>query len=369
MDQEMAGRQSRTEARKADQDPRWHAVVQRDGSCDGDFFYAVATTGVYCRPSCGARTPRPENVAFYRSASAAERDGYRPCKRCKPTAPSRRETQAALIAKLCRHIDEGDAAPTLEMLAAVAGLSPYHLHRIFKDVTGMTPRAYAVARRAGRARHMLERLPPRGRVTEAIYASGFGGTGHFYAGARAAFGMTPSAYRAHGRGEEIRFAIGQCSLGAILVAATTKGVCAVLLGDTPGPLLEDLQARFKKATLVGGDAAFEKLVAQVVTIVDAPKQGHALPLDLRGTAFQERVWQALREIPPGESATYTEIAKRIGSAGSVRAVGSACGANPVAVLIPCHRVVRQGGALAGYRWGIERKKALLEREQTMNIES
>lgn len=340
-------------------DPRWAAVVARDAAADGRFYYSVKTTGVYCRPSCAARTPRPENVTFHRTTADAERAGFRPCKRCKPDQPPLAVQHAAKIADLCQFIEGAERAPTLDELAQRAGLSAYHLHRLFKRVTGVTPRAYAAAHRAERMRRALDR---GATVTAAIYDAGYGSNGRFYAESDQVLGMTPTRYRAGGKDTAIRFAVGECSLGSILVAASARGVCAILLGDDPDALARDLQDRFPRADLIGGDREFERLVAQVVGLVEAPVRGLDLPLDVRGTAFQQRVWQALRAIPAGATATYAEIAERIGLPQSVRAVAQACGANPVAVAIPCHRVVRSDGGLAGYRWGVERKRALLERE-------
>lgn len=340
-------------------DPRWAAVVARDPAFDGRFVYSVASTGVYCRPSCAARRPRPENVAFHAGPAEAERAGFRPCRRCRPDQPSLAESHARMVAALCRTIESAEQPPTLAALAREAGMSPHHLQRVFKALVGLSPRQYAAAHRAQRLR---EGLGGGRRVTDAIYDAGFGSSGRFYENANEVLGMTPTAWRAGGANTEIRFAIGQCSLGAILVAASERGVCAILIGDDPEALARDLQDRFPRATLLGGDAGFEKTVATVVGFVEAPRLGLDLPLDVRGTAFQQRVWQALREIPPGSTASYTEIAARIGAPKSVRAVASACAANAIAVAIPCHRVVRTDGGLAGYRWGVARKRALLERE-------
>jgi AraC family transcriptional regulator, regulatory protein of adaptative response / methylated-DNA-[protein]-cysteine methyltransferase len=338
---------------------RWQAVRRRDKDADGKFFYSVRTTGVYCRPSCAARLPRRENVRFHASCAAAEEAGFRPCKRCRPNAPALADRRAAAIAKACRLIESAESLPDLDALAAAAGMSRFHFHRVFKAATGVTPKAYAGAHRAER---MRAELPRSATVTEAIYDSGYNSSGRFYAAASDILGMTPTDFRAGGKGAAIRFALGQCSLGSILVAATEKGVCALLLGDDPDALLRDLQDRFTKAELIGGDRDFERLVAKVVGLVERPALGLDLPLDLRGTAFQLRVWQALRAIPAGTTATYSEIAQRIGKPKAVRAVAGACAANPVAVAIPCHRVVRNDGALAGYRWGLKRKRALLQRE-------
>jgi AraC family transcriptional regulator of adaptative response/methylated-DNA-[protein]-cysteine methyltransferase len=302
---------------------------------------------------------RVEQVAFHASATAAEAAGFRPCRRCTPDGQSLTEKHAATVAELCRFIETAAQAPTLAELAARSGISAHHLHRLFKATTGLTPRAYAAAQRAQRIRHQLQHSPT---VTEAIYGAGYNSSGRFYEEAGQLLGMTPSDYRAGGANSTIRFALGECSLGSILVAHSGRGICSILIGDDPQTLAHDLQDRFPAAELIGGDAGFEQLVARVVGLVEAPGLGHDLPLDIRGTAFQQRVWQALREIPPGGTVSYSELARRIGSPGSARAVAGACAANVLAVAIPCHRVVRSDGSLSGYRWGVERKRALLERE-------
>jgi AraC family transcriptional regulator of adaptative response/methylated-DNA-[protein]-cysteine methyltransferase len=335
---------------------RWQAVAGRDRRADGTFYYSVATTGVYCRPSCGARLPRRENVAFHLSTGDAEKAGFRPCKRCRPDQTDR---QAAAVAKACRLIEQAETPPSLSELADAVGLSQFHFHRVFKAATGVTPKAYADAERARRMRAALDQ---KETVTEAIYDAGFNSNGRFYASAPGRLGMTPTRFRTGGGGETVRFAIGQTSLGAILVAATDRGIVAIQFADDPEALLRDLQDRFPKARLVGGDVEFERLVAQVVGSVENPSAGFDLPLDVRGTAFQQRVWQALREIPAGTTASYSDIAGRLGAPKAVRAVAGACAANDIAVAIPCHRVVRNDGALSGYRWGVERKRALLDRE-------
>lgn len=340
-------------------DPRWSAVVARNPAAEGTFFYSVKTTGIYCRPSCPSRPARPENVQFHLTAANAERAGFRPCKRCKPDQPQMAEQHTTLVTDLCRFIENAEQTPSLHELAKYAGLSTYHLHRIFKSVIGVTPKAYAAAHRASRVHTGLKRS---NTVTEAIYDAGYNSNGHFYEKSNQILGMTPTHYRSGGTNTEIRFAIGQCSLGAILVAASKRGVCAILLGDEPDALIRDLQDRFPHAILVGSDAEFEQLVAKVVGFVEAPGIGLDLPLDVRGTAFQQRVWQALQEIPVGETVSYTDVAHRIGAPKAVRAVAGACAANALAVAIPCHRVVRIDGGLSGYRWGVERKRTLLDRE-------
>lgn len=343
----------------AEADPRWAAVRARDAQADGRFVYSVCTTGVYCRPSCGARPARPENVAFHGTPAEAEQAGFRPCRRCKPNEPSLASQQAAVVARLCRRLETDDPPPRLDQLAEDAQWSPFHLHRVFKRITGLTPKAYAAAHRNRRVQAALARS---GTVTEAIYDAGYPSGGRFYADAPNVLGMTPTRWRAGGAGTEMRFAVGQCSLGAILVARSEVGLCAILLGDDPDALTRELQDRFPRATLVGGDAGFEQWVARVIGFVEAPAIGLDLPLDIRGTAFQQRVWQALQAIPPGETVSYAEVARRIGAPAAARAVAQACGANALAVAIPCHRVVRHDGVLSGYRWGVDRKRALLERE-------
>lgn len=339
---------------------RWDAVQRRDKDADGVFWYSVSSTGVYCRPSCGARPALRKHIAFHDTREGAEAAGFRPCQRCKPDQPPLAERHALVVARACRLIDDSDSEPDLDSLAAACGMSRFHFHRIFKAHTGITPKAYAAAQRAGR---VARELGESATVTEAIYAAGFNSSGRFYAGAPERLGMTPKAWRAGGSGVAIRFAIGQCSLGAILVAATDKGICAILMGDDADQLARDLQDRFPAAELEGADAAFDDTVAKVVGLVEAPGIGLSLPLDVRGTAFQQRVWEALRQIPSGETVSYSELAERIGLPSGARAIAGACAANPVAVAIPCHRVVRNDGALSGYRWGVERKRALLEREK------
>ncbi|RYU62546.1 bifunctional DNA-binding transcriptional regulator/O6-methylguanine-DNA methyltransferase Ada [Methylolobus aquaticus] len=338
----------------------WAAMLARDPAADGRFVYSVKTTGVYCRPSCPSRRPNRRNVHFYGSRAEAERAGFRPCRRCRPDESALAERQAKTITAICRQLETANEIWTLAELAAQAGMSRYHFHRVFKSVTGLTPKAYAAAHRARRVRSELARS---GSVTEDIYEAGYNSSGRFYEASQSILGMTPSRYRAGGADTEIRFALGACSLGSILVAMSPHGVCAIALGDDPESLVRDLQDRFPKARLVGGDEAFERLVARVVGFVEAPAVGLELPLDIRGTAFQQRVWQALRDIPLGTQESYGEIARRIGTPKAARAVAGACAANTLAVAIPCHRVVRTDGDLSGYRWGIARKAELLRRER------
>jgi AraC family transcriptional regulator of adaptative response/methylated-DNA-[protein]-cysteine methyltransferase len=349
-----------TQRSSVERDPRWTALVARDASFDGAFLYAVSTTGIYCRPACPSKLARPENVSFFETCVEAEAAGFRACRRCRPNEASSAARQAAAIAEACRLIEAAEEPPRLDALAEAVGMSSFHFHRLFKKATGTTPKAYAAAQRAKRVCARL--TGGQGTVTEAIYAAGFNSSSRFYETSNAVLGMTPSAFRAGGAGVTIAFAIGQSQLGAILVACSEKGVCAIFLGDDPDVLVRDLQDRFPKADLVGGDAGFESLIAKLVGFVEAPKQDLDLPLDVQGTAFQQRVWEALRGIPVGETASYTEIAQRIGAPKSVRAVAGACAANKIALAIPCHRVVKNNGALSGYRWGVERKRALLAKE-------
>ena len=340
-------------------DPRWARVVTRDRSADGEFWYSVATTGVYCRPSCPSRGANPKNVAFHDTLEAAKATGFRACKRCHPDGASLDAANAILVEKACRLIEQSEETPSLEKLADTAGLSAGYFHRLFKATTGLTPKDYAAARRASRVR---EELTKGHTVTEAIYDAGFNSSGRFYEKSTEMLGMTPTRYRQGGADEEIRFAIGQSSLGAILVASSEKGVVAIFIADDPDKLARELQDRFPKARLVGADKEYEALVARVVGLVEAPALGLDLPLDIRGTAFQRRVWKALQEIPAGKTASYADIAAQIGLPKAVRAVAAACAANNLAVAIPCHRVVRSDGSPSGYAWGVERKRKLLRVE-------
>ncbi|WP_035356523.1 bifunctional DNA-binding transcriptional regulator/O6-methylguanine-DNA methyltransferase Ada [Edaphobacter aggregans] len=346
-------------AKATQNDPRWALIVVRDALVDRTFYYSVKTTGVYCRPSCAARLARPENVQFHGTCEEAEKAGFRPCKRCKPTEPSLAKRHAATIAKVCRMIETSEESPSLNKLAEYAGMSAFHLHRTFKAVTGLTPNGYAAAHRAHRVR---AKLGNNQSVTDAIYDAGFNSNSCFYETSNAVLGMTPSNFRAGGANTDIHFAIGECSLGSILVAKSERGVCCILLGEDPALLIHDLQDQFPKANLIGDESRYEDLVAKVVGLIEKPGVGLDLPLDIRGTAFQQRVWKALQQIPVGSTASYADIAKQIGMPKAVRAVAQACGANTLAVAIPCHRVIRNDGALSGYRWGVERKRVLLDRE-------
>lgn len=349
----------KTPVTTTENDPRWAAVIAKDQSADGRFYYAVETTGVYCRPSCAARLANPRNVTFHASPRDAEAAGFRACKRCKPNGPSLRTQQGETIAWACRVIEGAEEKPATARLAKIVGLSPYHFHRLFKSVTGLTPRAYAHAHRAQKVR---AHLPGSRTVTGAAFDAGFNAASRFYEKSGEMLGMKPAAYRRGAAGTEIVYALSECSLGAILVASSPAGICAISLGADSAKLVRELEEQFSKAHLRRGDKAYARTVAQVVAFVEKPALGLGLPLDIQGTAFQERVWRALRKIPPGRSVTYSELAQKVGAPSAVRAVAGACAANTIAVAIPCHRVVRKSGALAGYRWGAGRKRALLARE-------
>ena len=342
---------------------RWAAVAASDSAADAHFFYSVATTGVYCKPSCPSRLPRRENVGFFTSAEAARHAGFRACRRCKPDIMACDSLDVLAVTAAARMIDAAIAderpVPALAALAARAGFSPFHFHRLFRKQLGLTPKSYA---NAARAQRMEQELRAGGSVTEAIQGAGYSSASRFYDHATARLGMAPSAHRKGGAGETIRFATAECSLGLVLVAMTGKGVCAIHFGDTPDEAAAMLGKRFPQARLLADAAGFAAVVAKVVGLVEAPRLGADLPLDVRGTAFQERVWQALQAIPAGTTATYAEIAAAIGAPKAMRAVAGACAANPAAVLIPCHRVVRSNGDLSGYRWGVARKAELLKRE-------
>jgi AraC family transcriptional regulator, regulatory protein of adaptative response / methylated-DNA-[protein]-cysteine methyltransferase len=345
-------------------DPRWARIVGRDRMADDHLWYSVVTTGVYCRPSCPSRPANPKNVQLHDTLEEAMATGFRPCKRCNPDGLSVEAENVAMVARACRMIEQSEEEPSLADVAAFVGRSPSYFHRRFRAVTGLTPKDYAAANRASKIR---ECLASGNSVTEAIYDAGFNSSGRFYEKSTGMLGMTPSRYRAGGANEEIRFALGETSLGTILVASSKKGVASILLGDDPNQLLRELQDRFPKARLIGADRSYEALVARVVGFIEAPRLGLDLPLDVRGTAFQRRVWQALQGVPIGQTVSYTEIARRIGAPNAMRAVAGACAANHLAVAIPCHRVVRNDGSLSGYAWGVERKQALLTREAARGL--
>ncbi|MEZ4317596.1 MAG: bifunctional DNA-binding transcriptional regulator/O6-methylguanine-DNA methyltransferase Ada [Myxococcota bacterium] len=335
---------------------RWAALCERAAPPDDPFVYGVLTTGVFCRPTCPSRRPNRENVRFFDDPRSARDAGFRACKRCRPEHDEGAR-EAAVVETACRML--GSGAPLGEIAAAV-GISESHLHRVFRAATGSTPGQWARADRARRAREALQSEPS---VTDAIFAAGFESTGRFYEGADGFLGMTPSRFRAGGEGADIQWVVGACSLGRVLVAGTDRGLCAVLLGDDDAALVRELGSAFPRARVApAAPGAVERLsvVLQSVDAVETP----ALPLDLRGTAFQVRVWRALTEIPPGATVSYGELAERLGEPTGARAVARACASNRLAVFVPCHRVIRADGSLAGYRWGLERKRRLLERERS-----
>ncbi|MGD9670996.1 MAG: bifunctional DNA-binding transcriptional regulator/O6-methylguanine-DNA methyltransferase Ada [Hyphomicrobiaceae bacterium] len=341
----------------------WRAVTERDRAADGSFVYAVGTTGIYCRPSCPARRPHRRNVRFFATPAEAGAAGFRPCKRCQPTSFGQSDVQGrrvACVTETCRRIESSEEMPCLTELARLAGLSTAHFHRTFKSLVGVTPKQYATAVRAERLRQALPASPT---VTAAVHGAGYMSTTRFYAEAQEVLGMSPKSYRSGGAGEVIRHVGALSSLGLVLIASSAQGICAVLIGDNMEALRDDLARRFPRANLVEGDATLAEHVEQILTQIDKPgRHAPGLPIDLRGTAFQMRVWDALRKIPTGDTVSYGELARSIGAPRAVRAVAAACGANPVAVLVPCHRAVGANGAPTGYRWGIERKKTLLESE-------
>ena len=338
---------------------RWNAVVRRDREADGGFYYAVKTTGIFCRPSCASRLPNRENVVFFTAPDDAERAGFRACKRCRPNSAPAGPPGREAVVRACEMIEGAAEPPSLDELARAVGLSPYHFQRIFKKVVGVTPKGYAAS---VRVRRLREGLLQDGTVTGAIYGAGYGSSGRCYEGLPATLGMTPSEYRGGAEGLVIRHAIARCRLGWVLVAATGRGICMIEFDDAPEILHDRLATRFPKAIFRDGDPGFVAWMAGVLSFIDTPSRGLDLPLDIQGAAFQRRVWEALRTIPSGTTASYAEVADRIGRPSASRAVARACAANPIALAIPCHRVVRSDGHLSGYRWGVERKRALLDRE-------
>jgi len=348
------------QTRYATDDARWEAIVARDKNADGSFFYAITTTGIYCYPSCPSRLALRSNTQLFDTALDAVHAGFRPCKRCKSDqeTPSLRDAQ--IIAKVCKMIEDADEIPSLDALAQSQNMSRFHFHRLFKSITGITPKAYATAHRAHKIRTELSEHDRS--ITEAAYQAGFNSSGQFYAKSAEILGMTPTHFKNGGHSETIYYSIGICSFGAILVARSEKGICSILIHNDDNPILADLQKRFPKATLIKDQIDFNHWLAQVIQFVETPKQNLELPLDIRGTVFQQRVWQLLQKIPLGRTASYTDIATQLGDPKAVRAVAKACAANPIALLVPCHRVIRSDGGISGYRWGVENKLALISRE-------
>lgn len=339
---------------------RWKALVQRDENADGRFLYGVVTTGIYCRPVCKSRQPARKNVRFFENSAEAQAAGFRPCKRCRPDSPQQAEPHARMVLQACAVLDAAERCPTLVELAQAVGFSPYHMQRVFRAKVGVSPRQYFLEKQAERVRAAL---PASGSVTEAIYQSGYGSSGEFYRQAGQILGMKPANYQNGGRGASIRYAIAECDLGWVLIAATTLGLCAIEFGDVPQTLEGRLKQRFPDADGLAADGPFGVWVEAVLRFLQRPKNGLDLPLDIRGTAFQRQVWQALRDIPAGGTLSYAQVAQKIGRPAAARAVAQACAANRLAVAVPCHRVVRGDGSLGGYRWGLERKRRLLEKER------
>jgi len=337
---------------------RWQAVLARNPQADGQFVFAVLTTGIFCRPSCRARHALRQNVRFFPDADSAVAAGFRPCKRCQPDKAHPQQQRLDKVATACRLLEQ-DTPVTLDQLATEVGISPYHFHRLFKSVTGMTPKAW---QQAFRARRLRNTLAESDTVTDAVLAAGFPDSSSYYRQADAALGMTARQFRRGGDDADIRYALSDCALGRCLVAESERGICAILLADSDEQLLAELHTIFPHARNVQGDEAMLERVAQVIRRLDRADAPFTLPLDLRGTAFQLQVWQALRELPAGTTISYQRLAQQIGKPGAVRAVASACAANKLAIVIPCHRVVRGDGALSGYRWGIARKAQLLQQE-------
>jgi AraC family transcriptional regulator of adaptative response/methylated-DNA-[protein]-cysteine methyltransferase len=336
---------------------KWQHVVARDARQDGRFVFAVRTTGIYCRPSCPSRRPRRDSVEFFANPNEAERAGYRACLRCKPTQISE---QARYVAHARKILDGAESTVTLAELSKRLELSPFHLQRLFKRATGLSPREYQSARRVQQLKSGLRKGDD---VTTALYDAGFGSPSRLYEQAPQQLGMTPGEYRRGGAGANVRYAIVATPLGRMLVAATDRGLCAVRFGETAVQLERDLRAEFHAAEVHREDKALREYVEPLLAAIRGESPTIDLPLDIRATAFQRKVWETLKKIPSGETRSYTDVAREIGEPSAVRAVARACASNPVAVAVPCHRVVRSDGELAGYRWGIERKKKLLEREQ------
>lgn len=339
---------------------RWMAVCENNADADGFFYYAVLTTGIYCRPSCRSKVPNRDNVHYFLSCDEAEAAGYRACKRCVPRASSTAEETEKKIVRACRIIEESDTSVTLDQLAKQVHLSPYHFHRLFKKIVGITPKQYASRHQSQRFQTNLKNSPS---VTDAIYSSGYGSSGSAYDKKRDQLAMTPRDFRRGADGITITYGTSRCSLGWVIVAATDRGICAIELGDEPDVLAEQLQSRFPNARLDKAESGFETVLSEVVDFIESPKESFSVPLDIKGTAFQQQVWEILRQIKPGDTMSYTDVAKRLGRPEAVRAVASACASNGLAVVIPCHRVISKAGGIIGYRWGAERMKRLLEIEQ------
>lgn len=339
----------------------WEAVAAKDSRFDGQFVFAVSSTKVYCRPSCPSRRPRRENVTFFEFADAAEQAGFRACLRCEPRRSGVVDSRVEMVQRVCRLLDASQTETVkLADLAADAGVSTFHLQRTFKRIMGISPRQYLTARRFGNFKTLVREGEP---VTQALYDSGFNSSSRLYEHAPQELGMTPATYGRGGRGINISYTIAASPLGQLLVAVTDRGVCAVRMGDTEAELEKDLSAEFPAATIRRDDSALREPVKKILNHLANKEPQLDLPLDIRSTAFQRQVWEKLRAIPYGRTVSYGEVAKSLGKPGAVRAVGRACATNPVALVIPCHRVVREDQTLGGYRWGLERKQKLIDHER------
>lgn len=344
---------------------RWNAVLTRDRCAEGSFYYAVKSTGVYCRPGCSSRLPQRGNVEFFDTCAQAEEAGYRPCKRCAPDSASPEELIFQAITRACRRLEQEETPPALGELAADAGLSPSRFHRLFKKIVGVTPKQFGAAKQAQRFR---DHLKSGQSVTDAIYEAGFGSSRRPYEKSGDHLAMSPSIFRKGAEGLVIRYSVASCYLGWVVVASTERGICAIEFGSDPEVLPSSLRSSFPRARIERAGADFQSVVDKVVRFIEAPDRSWAVPLDIQGTVFQERVWRALRDIPPAVTASYAEMADRIGCRTAARAVAQACAANKLAVVVPCHRVIRSDGNLGGYRWGLERKRTLLSREKSRAAE-
>lgn len=339
---------------------RWKAVSENNSNADGSFYYAVITTGIYCLPSCKSKLPNRDNVEYFTTRDDAEAAGYRACKRCRPTATSKADEIEQKVIHACRIIEESETSIKLDELATKVNLSPYHFHRLFKKIIGVTPKQYETRHQSQRFHNSLKSSPS---VTDAIYSAGYGSSGSAYDKKRDQLAMKPTVYRKGAEGVNISYGVAQCFLGWVIVAATNRGICAIEFGDDSETLPQQVQARFPNAQLNKADTGFKTLIKEVVDYIESPRESLHVPLDIQGTAFQQQVWEVLRQIKPGETMSYTDVAERLGKPDAVRAVASACASNKLAVVIPCHRVISKSGKTGGYRWGSERKQRLLESEQ------
>jgi AraC family transcriptional regulator, regulatory protein of adaptative response / methylated-DNA-[protein]-cysteine methyltransferase len=339
---------------------RWQAVVDRDKAAEGCFYYAVVTTGIFCRPGCSSRLPNQGNVEYFETGAEAMRAGFRPCKRCNPTGETKDKEVEQKIVDVCRKIENSDKTIKLDTLAREAGLSSFHFHRLFKKIVGVTPKMYSSNHQSLRFR---EKLKSSKSITDAIFDAGYSSTSGAYSSKGDLLAMKPKEYRAGGRGVTIQYGVAECILGWVIVAATDRGICGIEFGDDVTVLVPQLQKRFPEAVLKEAGPGFKHVIEDVVQFVKVPTASFNLPLDIQGTVFQQKVWTILREIEPGKTMSYTEVAEKVGNPKAVRAVATACASNKIAVVIPCHRVISKAGKISGYRWGVTRKNDLLENEK------